>query len=381
MIEQLPVNQILKKAAEKSGFNRTKYIEKNVPTNVENVSVFIFFGDMRSTAILSSLLLRKFKEEAKGSKYFIVCSWPGQEGLFPWVDEYWSIKDEGACRSLYNKSNGFHNKSDLFIGFQRVLNSFFVEVLDFTSLEPFYENGFKKEFFDRFKNIKRYFPSVPSSVILGNEFNRKLSSFNRKVFIEPTMYIQGWTEYGLQSMFISKDFWVEFIGRLLKEGIMPVIWHNFNTYDVSGDFVEKCVYLAESDALNVLSAMRSTGCVLDIFSGLSKYSILARCPYLACCDRVTYNCLKDYEFDDLCGFELPKYNLWSFPSICEENNRSHWNSSLFDVIILKLTSLLNNLEKEVLPSPTEQYDVVAYSRVREIKSKKLATHFIKIPKY
>ncbi len=93
-MNQLPVPQILKNAADKTGFRRVRYSEKKIPTSISNVTVFLFLGDIRSSFILSSLLLRRFREESKGSRYFILCSWPGHEALYPYVDEYWEISED-----------------------------------------------------------------------------------------------------------------------------------------------------------------------------------------------------------------------------------------------------------------------------------------------
>ena len=78
----IDVNSFVKRAAEKSSFNRVRFQESNMPTNISNITVMPFFGDIRSTFILSSMLLHRYKEEKKGSKYFILCSWPGFESYF-----------------------------------------------------------------------------------------------------------------------------------------------------------------------------------------------------------------------------------------------------------------------------------------------------------
>ena len=79
MEHYLPVNTILKKASDRISFDRVKYQEKNVPTHIENVCCMVFFGDIRSQFLASSMLMKRVKEELFGSKYFILCSWPGQK--------------------------------------------------------------------------------------------------------------------------------------------------------------------------------------------------------------------------------------------------------------------------------------------------------------
>lgn len=377
---ELTVPQILKKASEKAGLKRVRYVEKNCPTTIQNCTICVAFGDLRSTFILSSLFLRRVREEMKGSKYFILCGMPGMEGLFPWVDEYWEIKDYEHLRTLYNESYGFESKSEKVIQIQRVLNSFFEDVFDLKELIPFYNNGFQKEFFDRFKHIKRYLPSIPSSMVLGQEFNRDLSRFGHKIFIFPTMYLQHWRNGKLEPLLIPKDFWSDLLDFLVEEGITPVVYRNFLTYDLSAEFVNKSVYFETADILQVMSAMRSTGCVLDIFSGISRLAIGARTPFIAIQDRLIFNHFKEYEIDDLCGPMVPREYLYLFPGICEEVNRNYWKHSLFNAILNKAKMLLA-LNRDSFPSTTEDWSIVPYDKVREVKSKKLGTRFIKIAKY
>ena len=61
----MDVSTILKRASEKAGAVRSRYKDKDVPTSVEGVTILPFFGDRRSSFILSSLLLRRIKEELK----------------------------------------------------------------------------------------------------------------------------------------------------------------------------------------------------------------------------------------------------------------------------------------------------------------------------
>jgi hypothetical protein len=375
------VNQILKRAAEKTGFVRARYNEKNVPTTIQNVTVFLFLGDLSSSFILSSLLLRRFREEAKGSKYFVLCGWPGQDGLFPYVDEYWEVKEESHLRAMYNKTDGFDNKSELVAGYQRILNTFFEEVLDSSVLKPYYDRGLQEEFFNRFKHVRCFLPSIPSSMVLGHELNRRLASPAKKVVVYPAKYIRWWQNGKVEPMAVTKDFWVELTERLLTEGITPVVYQPPNTWDLSPNFVDKALFYTDTSVLGAMSLFRAAGCVLDVFSGVSKYALGARTPFLACEERQSYNGLKGYEIDDLCGRGVPRKYLYSFPSICDELGRNLWNYSLFDGIISKLLSLLDSANRDIWPSTSESYDIVPYSTVREIKAKKLGTHFIRVPKY
>jgi hypothetical protein len=372
---------VIKKAADQCGFKRISYDDNKVPTNINNVTILLFFGDIKYTVLASSLLMKRYKEESKGSKYFILCSWQGCQDLFPYVDEYWELSDLNNYKLINNNCNMLNNTSDAIDGYKRLLNGFFYEVLDATVFNEYYDHGFTQEFFERYKNIKRYLPSIPSSIVLGNEFNKKINDNTSKVLIYPTMYINDWNNGCYFKQHVLDTFWESFVERLLSEHITPVIYQDFKTYDLSSKYYDKCIFLKNSNIMNVLSGMRSTGLVLDLFNGISKYAILARCPYLLCVDRVVYNHVKEYEIDILCGNEIPRDNFYVFPSICHESNKNNWNSMLFDSIILKLKSLINDITKDNLPSPIEVNDIVRYELARKEKIKKLGVKFIKVKNF
>jgi len=380
-MNQLAVPQIIKRAAEQCGFKRVRYSDKDIPTTISNITVLLFLGDIRSSFILSSLILKRFKEESRGSRYFILCSWPGNQGLFPYVDEYWEIADETHLKTIYNQTSGFDNKSEVISGYTRKLNGFFEEVLNVDEVAEFYNNGFKQEFFDRYKHIKKFFPSIPSSVVLGTEFNRRLNEQNKKVVIYPVTHVQDWENGRIVNRWVSDVFWEKLVDRLLEESFTPVVYQNFYTYDLSSKFVDKCIYLTGTDTLHILAGMRATGCVLDLFSGISRLAIAARCPYVLCEDRSMYNQIKEYETDILCAQDIPKEIFYVFSSICHETNKSHWNSSLFDGILNKLISLTRDANRDEWPSPSEVNELVKYENAKKIKNKKMGTRFIKVPKY
>ena len=85
------VADFLSRASDRNGFIRERFEERKIPTDHSSLIIMPFFGDLRSSCILSSLLLQRYREETKGSKYFIFASWPGFQGLYPYVDEYWAI--------------------------------------------------------------------------------------------------------------------------------------------------------------------------------------------------------------------------------------------------------------------------------------------------
>lgn len=372
--------EIIKKAADQCGFKRLSYNDNNVPTDISNVVVFLFFGDNKSTILASSLLMKRFREQSKGSKYFILCSWGGHQDLFPYVDEYWEIANSNIYSSIYKESNGLHNNSEAINGFKRILNSHFYEVLDSHSFDEYYSNGFKQEFFDRYKNIRRFLPSIPSSVVLGNEFNKKISLMNKKVLIYPTRHVNEWRSGKYHNEYVLDELWTGLVDSLLEESMQPVIYQDYRTYDLSSKYFDKCIFLNNYNIINILSGIRSTGLVLDLFNGISKYAIMARCPYLLCVERNAYNFTKEYEIDLLCGNEVPRENFYLFPSVCHESNKNNWKTALYDSIILKLNNMFSILENVALPSPTEVDDIVKYEVAKKEKIKKMGVHFVKINK-
>ena len=102
-MNHLELKEYLDLAAQRNGYVRQSYEDRKIPTEFDNVCVMPLFGDMRHTFIASSMLLKRYREQVKGSKYFILMSWPGYKNLFPFVDEYWS-PDAGVGVKL---GNGF----------------------------------------------------------------------------------------------------------------------------------------------------------------------------------------------------------------------------------------------------------------------------------
>lgn len=376
----LDVQSILKKSAEKSGLVRVRYKERNIPTSIENVVVFPFFGDHRSSFILSSILLKRIKEELKSSKYFILVSWPGHEGLFPYVDEYWQIDDESALDKLKNKTIGFSNESSVFTLIVRNLNQYFYEVQTEKDLEVYYKNGITEEFFERFKHVKVTLPSIPSVVSLGPDVSRLLSQKEFKVFIYPSKEIYSWNFGSLQKSKVSKDFWVSLIKSLLNENFFPVVYSDIFSYDMSNELLDDCLHLKNMEIMKVISAMRSCGCVVDLFSGISRLAICARTPFVCFDERVKFNQTKDYEINDLCGKEISKEYIFGFSTILESGNDLVWKSNLFDHLIIKVKKIYETMDRDSWSSPAECNQIVPYDSVRRFKNKKLGSKFIKIQK-
>ena len=147
------IADFLKRAADRTGFYRDRFEEKKIPTDHSNLVILPFFGDLRSMFLISTLLLQRYREEFKNSKYFILASWPGFEGLFPYVDEYWSLTDEAHIKKFYEQSDGFKNKSDLNTIYVRNLNEFFRDVISPVELEKYYKNKQMSSVLDNLEGI------------------------------------------------------------------------------------------------------------------------------------------------------------------------------------------------------------------------------------
>lgn len=373
----MEINSFLKRASDRNGFTRERYEERKIPTDMESLVIFPFFGDYRSLLLLSSWFLHRYKEQ-RASKYLILASWNGFAGMFPYVNEYWSITDESQVKRFWQESDGFKNNCDLFTIYKRNLNEFFRDVVDYKNVvEPYYNNGITQNFWDEYRYIKQFLPFVPSSAILNKEFNRELVvRSGYKIFIHPTQFVQSWNTGKVRYMSVNKEFWVELVKVLKKEGFVPVIWQNKITFDLSPEFNTECLYVVDKDISKVLSTMRSCNCVLDVFNGISRLAIVARSPFLALDERSRYFNLKEQEVDDLCGKGIPKDYIFTFANIV----LSKRYDDLFEGLIKKLNNFLPNLDRENLPSTGENIETVLYDNVRKNRVKKIGTKFIKIDK-
>lgn len=373
------ISNVINNFCNKYNIKRSSFIDKNLPTSLENVVVFIFFGDTRSSFILSSLLLRRIKEESKGSKYFVMLSWPGNEGLYPYVDEYWTIDDDLCLDKLANKANGFNNESSYYSLLLRCLHEWFYEIISYDDLDSYYHNGLTQKFLERFKNIKLSLPSINSFSSLGNNATQIMSK-DLRVFIYPSKYYNYWQAGRPHKGFVGKDFWQEAINFLLNNNYYPIIYKDLFSYDMSLDFPNECYHFSEKNISKVLTLIRLSGFVIDYFNGISRLAICARTPYLYFCERNYYNKVKEYEIDDLCSMGLIKDYSFIFPDVLSDNNKRYWKSSVFDLTLNKLNKIIPNMNKDSLPTTIELDKVVPYRNVRTIKNKKLGTKFIKVKK-
>lgn len=376
----MSVAEFLNRAADRNGFHRDRYEEKKIPTDYSNLTVLPLWGDMRSMCISSMVLLQRFRQEVKGSKYFILASWPGLQGLFPYVDEYWSMTDEAHLKRFYEQSEGLRNKSDLSTIYLRNLNEFFRDVVDYKELSNFYRNGLTSDFFERFKDVKRFMPFIPSAAILGKEFSRELATKpGYKVFIHPSIFVKQWYMGKSQNVYAKREFWVSLVETMLERNFVPVIWQNYLSYDISQEFIGKCIFTGERDVTQVLAAVRATGCVLDIFNSLSRMAILARCPFVCVDERSRYNNQKEYEIDDLCGMGIPREYIYTFSTIVSSGIERNWKQDIFQSILFKLENFMPLLDRDTWPTTGETTEAVSYKElVRTNEVKRLGTRLLKI---
>jgi hypothetical protein len=377
--DKLDTVKIIKRAAEKGAFTRVRYEERKVPTSAGQIAIMCLFPDLKDTFVDSALLLKRYREEVKGSKYFILISWPGFDGLFPYVDEYWTIEDEAALFRLKDGVKGFRNTSEAYTLSQRHLNHFFEDNIDSDILTTYYSRGLTEKFFERFANIHYFRPTISSSVAIGPEFNRAINSKTGiKVFVYPERSLKTWRYNVEERLTIPKNFWVELCKQLVGGGFLPVIYRDTFSYDISADLTDECIHLKQQPISKLLGAMRATGCVLDLFSGISRIAIAARCPYLLMDERARYMALKEYEIDDLCAGGLPRDYIFSFSTIIRSGDPNLWKINIFDLTLNRLRALAGKIDMNNLPPTSESNEVVTYEQVRKRKVKRLGPRFIKM---
>jgi hypothetical protein len=372
----LPIAEYVQRAADRSGFARENYVEADLPTQLGSVTIMPFFGDLRSQFVMSSLLLHRYLGEVKKGRYFIMASWPGLAGLFPYVDEYWGIKDSSILPLMWAKTEGFANTDERGLTLRRSLREYFSDIVTFDSeLKRYYNAGLTKDFFETFGHVHVSLPSLRS---LRPDMSKYLAGVQGyKVFIHPVVWARNWHQQRNIVSRVDRKFWIDLCERLLRGGITPVVWQNYATYDISTDLTNRCQYVTESNVYDVLAMMRACTCVLDVFSGLNRYAAVARCPFVVVEDRHKFVNLKEYELDDLCVLNKDYKYLMSYPTMLESGK---WTNGLVDLIMLKLDDMLPKVNRDKWPNTAEYTAVQSYGSVRNKKTKRIGSHFIKIPK-
>ena len=377
------VIDFLNRTSEKIGFKREKFDDSNTPTDLDDLLVVPFFNDFKYSHILSSFVLKNYLNKLKSSKYVIACSYPGFSQLFPYVDEFWSLSDFANFKKLYENSDGFQNKSTNFNNILRNLNENFRNVLNPQTFDQFYSNGFTDDYYKSFgKSFNVFYPMVPSSAVLGKEFLKVINqSPGYKIFIHPATYIDSWKNGKCYKVNVNKEFYIELIKFLRENNFFPVVWNNNLSFNLTEDLKngEDCLFLNEYDLFKVLSAIRTTGCVLDIFNGISRLAKAARVPSLVIEERSKYFHTKEYELDDFTrNDKIPNLFVYTFMSSIISGTKNYWKNEMFLYIKNNLLDLVPYLDRESWPTTEEIEMNVHCSSVRRFRNKRLGTRFVKI---
>tara|TARA_Y100000034_G_scaffold43496_3_gene53113 strand:- start:31056 stop:32147 length:1092 start_codon:yes stop_codon:yes gene_type:complete len=351
----------LKRAAEQCGFNRDVFMDRNVPTSHHNIVFLPFLGDLKSMFLLSANLLKPYKEW-RSSKYIILGSWPGYQCFFPYVDEYWSIKEDSNVSKLASNAISFYNNSDVYTLCKQNLNDFF-EIIN------------SEDVIERSKgeDVRLFLPAIPSASILSENFKEGLKKRGQKVIVYPVRHIKSWQKGKVDELNVTPDFWIALVKRLIKEEMVPVLYMDHFTFNLSTEFGDKCLYVVSDNMSHVLSAFHQTGCILNVFSDIDKLAIAARCPCVSVNERQCYIEGKDYEIEDICGV-IPRKNIFSFST--HTLNGMNWDTNLFDIIVKSIKDL-QSINQGELATTSEINKVIPYDTIRKRQSHKLGVRFIK----
>ena len=381
-MNNFPVSEFLSNTASKLNFNREKFIEKNIPSNFDQISVFFGLGDLRTTAAISTMILPRIRKEKKALRYFIVFGYPNYSCLYPYADEYWSFNNPDKLEQIYYSSNGLDNNSNLKTIYLRHLNESFREVLKQEDLANIYDGYLKTSFWDTNKNIRIILPQVSSSLInLNQDIQAKFNNLgSKRLFVFPNKNMQIYRKGRVVFQSISIEFWKNLIDKLIEMGIGVVCLKNQLTYDLSGQFSnqEKIINFSENDLEKIMSLMRLTGCVLDFFSGIGRIAAIARTPYINIDERYRYFNFKEYEFEDTVGKKVPIERLFLFADLINPLNNLFENVA--KNIIKKIDSVFNESEKNKGLTDAPYLDYISnYDNVRYYQTQKLGVNFIKFP--
>ena len=377
------VVDFLNRTSNKLGFKREVYNDADVPTDLDNLIIVPVFADFKYSFLLSTLLLDGFKNKIKGSKYLISCSYPGFSHLFKKSNEFWSFTDFQYFKNVFENSNSFENTSMFQTNITRSLNENFRNVVNSDEFGDYYKNGFKDNFWKQYSELNSYYPMVPSSAVLAKDFLRLINEHSGyKVFIFPSLYLNSWNSGRVAKLNSKREFYVELINYLKNENIFPVIWNHQLGFDLTEDFKDgtDCLFLNEYDMSKVLSAMRLTGCVLDLFSGVYWLANLARTPCIVYDERNKYFNTKEYELFDISKMETPSKLVFSFVNSIVNGNKDSWHNDMFKSIKNDIINFVPFLDRDTWTTTSEFNKTTSINSIRKIHNRKFGTRFIKISK-
>lgn len=330
-MHQFDTSHFLQRAADKLGYNREFFVEKDIPKDTSDIRVLVCLWDIKSLSIFSSLIFNHLSKNS--GKYTIIVSWPGFKALFPNVNEFWSLKSLSEYRVLALGAGDGRNTSEAILPLVRGLNYYFEDVQEEAILD-YFDNGFTERYFREFKNIYKFLPNIQS---LNSQFQSQINSKKNCVILFPCIKINLWRAKVLEKIDIPKDFWLYLCKRLLEEGYTPFLYQNQFTYDLSPELTDQCLYMGAEKLEQILSIFNQVGLVIDIFSGISKLASIARCAAIVVDQHLRYVEQKDYQFDLFIQPSQVK-NIYSFPLTASQGDEESWRVGFVD-------NLLNNLKQ------------------------------------
>lgn len=362
------VVDFLNRAVTKLHITRERFIDDKVPTSFNSIKILPFFGDVKAEFVLSTLLAyRVFSND-----YLILLSWPGHNGLYDYVDEYWTISDLNTLTDLHRYAHNFNNtKAEMY---DKMLMKYFDNVVDIKDIfSTYYHNGFTSKFLEQFTDIQYMLPSIPSAnMAWGNNKSQQ----KKKVLICPSKYVYRYQNNVEVKIMMDELFWIKLTKHLLEKDIHPIIMQNYGTYDLSTEFGSDAFYLTDGNIMAILAVMRASNCVLDVFNGISRYALIARAPYFVCDERQRYFGTRDYILDDLCGVDIPKEFMYSFATV---SNNSSYNL-LSEAIVNRVCDFLDTVDYNDLPSTTQFQKQLSYDNVRKKEVRRIGARFISVPR-
>ena len=347
------------------GLKREKFQDNALPKSITSVKVIVHFSDFKSDFLLSTLLLPRLVDD---SQYTILLSWTGKSGLYDCVDEYWCVNDEMLLTDIARNIQS--NKLAKAIDYEKMLLKYFDNVINsYDLILPYYNNGLTKAYFDKFNTIEYYLPTIPSVQLPGN-------SNKKRIFIHPCKAIKQWINGHETYTGIDVKLWSALIQTLVDHKYLPVIYQDQFAYDLSAEFSSNCVYVVEKNILSVLGAMRVCDCVLDVFSGIYRYAIIARGSFLVCDDRQRYFETSEYVIDDLCSSNLNYSNFFTFAPLLNTSNKH-----ILEAIVNRVDKFVKQINNQSSPSSISSTQQLTYNSVRRRELRRLGTRLIKVPEY
>lgn len=372
---------MIQRAADRCGFRRESFQDRNLPTNRSNIRVVHFAGDIRSEAVISSLLLSR-ECSRSGGKYTILCSYNNHSCLFPYVDEYWSVVSGDDQEEMISEADGLDNPSGVYAMQRRSLNYFFDDVVGGDAFAKFYDGKLTRGFYEAYGEIERFLPNIPSVAILNQKLMQELGSRSgRKVAILPYKRIRCHTKPRKEVISIPRSFYEHLCLRLLDRGWVPVVIGGSGRHDLSRD-VSGSIYSFEDEMGARLSSIRACDCLLDIFAGSHCYAMLARSPYVAIDERKRRETSGGFELEDICGQGLSKTYIYSFLSLLENGGLQEWSAGILDPLCSRMAKFFESIPpRDLLPTTSESRVVIPREAIRGPSIRKVGMKFLKVERY